>query len=214
MGCTNGCSYCYARGQAKRQKRNCQLCYDFVPHLHEERLEQPLKRKKPATIFLGSMCDLWDPNVPLAWRQKIWDVVEKTPQHTYLVLTKQPQNYTYGERQRLDHKGSNLWRGVTVEGRGDEWRLDSLWDTATHGCFVSFEPLLGLVDLDLLYYVDWAIIGAQTGSGGKQPEGAWITSICKDIGDVPLFAKNNLDWPAELGPKPKELPYLNEPEAK
>jgi len=212
VGCTNGCSYCYARRLAKRFV-HCQQCVDFFPHLHPERLDQPLKRKKPATIFLGSMCDLWDPNVPLAWRQKIWDVVGQTPQHTYLVLTKQPLFATEGEQLLLDFELGNLWVGVSVTTERDKER-DELLDWPADRNFVSFEPLLGDVyacDYQKAYILsDWAIVGAQTGPQAKQPEEDWIKHII-DAGErshTPVFAKDNLDWPAELGPKPRELPYL------
>ncbi len=242
VGCTNNCSYCYARRQAKRQKpifskyrrghvlRGCQLCYDFTPHLHEERLEQPLKRKKPATIFLGSMCDLWDMNVPLAWRQQIWEVVKQTPQHIYLVLTKQPDNILPIPLAGL----SNLWIGCSVCVATDASRVyrlfratpQDIWDRL----FVSYEPLLGSVNNPKWgqRYAKWFIIGSQTGSQACQPEAAWVEEIldiaapvgraeivdprlyCHRFSNRPVFAKDNLDWPEELGPKPRELPYLPE----
>jgi len=209
VGCTNGCSYCYARRVAKRFGK-CELCRSFTPHLHEERLDQPLKRKKPATIFLGSMCDMWDPNVPLAWRLKVWDVVRRTPQHTYLVLTKQPRNFTLGEERVFDYR--NFWIGVTVTGIDDEWRLESLGDWPAENSFVSFEPLLSYIAPTIQCFIGWAIIGAQT-APKQQPVDWWLAGV-KHILDrrpTPVFAKDNLDWPAELGPKPRELPYLANP---
>jgi len=89
--CSKGCNFCDAKGFAQRfGDRYCQqypskdqvqryeldpahsLCWNRWPHLHEERLVEPLRRKKPTTIFLGSTCDLWDPYIPVAWRQYIW----------------------------------------------------------------------------------------------------------------------------------------------
>jgi DNA repair photolyase len=61
VGCLTGCWYCYARRQAKRQKRRCSLCHLFEPHLHPERLDQPLRVKKPSLIFGDSMSDVFGP---------------------------------------------------------------------------------------------------------------------------------------------------------
>lgn len=210
VGCTNACPYCYARRIARRFSK-CELCRSFTPHLHEERIRQPYDREEPATIFLGSMCDLWDKEVPLGWRLPLWGIVQSTPQHTFLVLTKQPQNFVRVEGDWFD-KLDNLWLGVTVTGVDDEWRLDSLSDWRTEQAFVSFEPLLAYPDLEeVRMCVDWTIIGAQTGAGSqdKAPQLHWIQSICNAT-PGPIFAKDNLDWPEELGPKPRELPYLKE----
>lgn len=228
-GCTNNCGYCYAKGIARRfgnsplickqypSKEQVRLhglnpkhtmCRNFFPHLHEERLEQPLKRKKPATIFLGSMCDLWDPNVPQVWRNRIWNVVEHTP-HTYIVLTKQPHYIAECECAEM-----NLWVGVSVEDGSHEAtaRTFNLPEdqSGMRGRFVSCEPLLGAVPNWVLSGIDWIIIGAQTGPN-RQPEAEWVRALVDEATreNIPMFAKDNLDWPDELGPKPRELPYLN-----
>ncbi len=210
MGCTNNCPYCYARRQAARNLTGCELCRTFTPHLHEERLEQPLKRKKPATIFLGSMCDLWDPHVPLAWRERIWSIVYQTPQHAYLILTKQPQNLTHAECNRILWC-RNIWLGISLDRRHKDLshveRIGMLNSLACRQKFISFEPLLGPITLDTMGWLDWAIIGAQTGVGANQPEPTWVQTILDDADwvNLPVFMKHNLDWPE---PKPREVPYL------
>lgn len=144
VGCTEGCPYCYARRQAKRQKHNCELCYTFTPHLHSERLEQPIERKKPAGIFLGSMTDLWDPHVPQAWRDQVWDVVARCPQHVFWVLTKQPQNVSDTDNSAVFGL-ENLWVGVSCDGSESAasrpWLLGD-YTVPVQSRFVSFEPLL------------------------------------------------------------------------
>jgi len=136
VGCKNNCWYCYARKFAKRQK--CELCKTFTPHLHGERLDDPSKHKKPATIFIGSMCDLWGDWVDEHWIDLVLDVVRACPQHTFLALTKNPRRY-------LDFDiPENMWCGVTVTGDGDP-RWDDFFlclPSPQQKKFISFEPLL------------------------------------------------------------------------
>jgi len=219
VGCTEGCPYCYARRQAKRQKHNCELCYMFTPHLHSERLEQPLKRKKPSGIFLGSMTDLWDPHVPQAWRDQVWGVVAKCPQHVFWVLTKQPQNMTNADCYAT--AGQALWTGVSYDGNPlwGERRIEELgaWtsDTEFNPHFVSLEPLLrepGSADVEIMASigVEWLIVGAQTGPGAPLPQREWIDRIVDDADEhgIVVFLKDNLapvmgdnlrqEWPERM----------------
>jgi len=89
VGCTKGCEWCYARRFAKRSK--CNLCQTFTPHLHPERLGQPLKRKKPSSIFVCSMGELFDPLVKAQWIDEVFTVMALSPQHSFLLLTKRPE---------------------------------------------------------------------------------------------------------------------------
>ena len=208
VGCTNGCTYCYARRVAKRQP--CALCKSFTPHLHEERLEQPLHRKKRAGIFICSMGDLWDRHVPQAWRDRVWEVVAATPQHVYWVLTKQPQNFTGPDHEAFCHN-TNLWVGITVtQGRVQR-------GAPMHGnTFVSIEPLLGEIvwDSRLRDWAHWLIIGAQTGPGAKPPSEDQVQRVLNGAWDwftPAIFLKRNLipvmgeryvrahqQWPVEM----------------
>ena len=211
VGCSAGCHYCYAARQAKRQKHNCQQCYDFTPHLHEERLTQPLHRRKPAGIFLGSMSDIYGPEVPRLWRQRIFAVCAQTPQHIYFVLTKQPQN--------IDTDGlvppKNVWLGVSCE--TSSAITDLVPQLVQHDqrgertVFASIEPLLGPVGAIEKYgpQLDWIIAGAQTGPGAVVPDAGWLAALTKL---EPLFLKDSLrpifdaeyfpqEWPLVRGAK-------------
>ena len=94
VGCTHGCPWCWARRQAKRQRKNCQRCYDFTPHLHPERLGEPLRKRKPSVIGVAFMGDLFDPTLPDDDVCRVFDTIrasEVYPKgHTFVILTKQP----------------------------------------------------------------------------------------------------------------------------
>lgn len=219
VGCTNGCEYCYARRQARRSMHKCADCGTFTPHLHEERLVQPLKRRKPAGIFLGSMCDLWDPNVPQDWRDRIWEVVEACPQHVFWVLTQQPDKIDRFATPKVPH----LWLGVTCQDEESfpkRSRRLSFAVLAGTNTFISFEPLHGPIDFlndswGDYRLMDWFVVGAETGNrkGKVVPEAKWVTDIVDraEAYGTALFLKDNLvpvmgegyvkshqDWPEAM----------------
>ena len=188
VGCTCRCSYCYARRLAKRFKGRCQQCYEFTPHLHPERLGEPLRRKKPARIFVCDMGDLFDKNVPMEWIDRVYRTMNHSPQHTFQLLTKQPH------RANTRFWPHNVWLGVSVENQGADFRVRTLRHSAARVKFVSFEPLLGRVHIDL-NGIDWIIIGAQT-RPEIQPRVEWVQWLIAEARRVgaAVFLKNNLDW--------------------
>lgn len=147
VGCLRGCAYCYARRQAKRQRKNCELCYKFVPHLHAERLGQPARVKKPSRIFVGSMGELFGPTNPAAWVAEVMWAMNECPQHTFIVLTKQPRIATAITHTSDWNCANNIWLGVSVENQeaADE-RIPELLKCNAAVRFVSYEPIHGVVD--------------------------------------------------------------------
>ena len=91
VGCTRGCPWCYARRQARRNVRRCPDCGAFRPHLHAERLDEPLRARKPRVIFTCSMGELFDPQVPDAWRDRVFAAMALGFWHTFACLTKRPR---------------------------------------------------------------------------------------------------------------------------
>lgn len=217
FGCTNGCDYCCARRLAPRigAAIDCEKCSRFEPHLHPERLDDPAKRQKPAGIFVCSMGDAWDPNVPQKWRDQVWEAMHDAPQHTYFMLTKQPQNMPLRDIEAWDATG--VWLGVSVTFADDCWRIATLAEIAriqgdiNPNLYISCEPLLsggGFLGYAYLgfeasaHWIQWIIIGADTSPDPSPPEPEWIEQILVAVDEqqVPVFMKDNLAdyWPGEL----------------
>jgi len=199
VGCSGiGCAvreHCWARAMAKRQKHRCELCYTFEPHIHWERLDEPLSRKKPARIGVVFMGEFWDREVPEWVRSRIFMTIEKTLWHTFVILTKQPQNIDVEEPIP-----KNVWLGVSVNRRQDLWRIDTLRQVPATIRTASFEPLyecMGDIDLE---GINWVIIGAQT-RPRLQPDSYWVWSLRNEAQNhgIPIFMKNNLSppWPKD-----------------
>ena len=172
-GCTPisaGCKNCYAKSIANRFKGTCGYPADdpFKVTFHEKRLELPLKWKNPRKIFVCSMADLFHIDVHIEWLSKIFDVIKKCPQHTFIMLTKRPKRmdtfivaWTGGYHHKIKYADindapiykplPNLWLGVTVEDQkaADE-RIPILIHIPAAKRFVSVEPMLEYVDLEYI----------------------------------------------------------------
>jgi len=182
----------------------------FRVTLHPERLEEPLRWKKPQRVFVVSMGDLFHDDVPTKFVEDVFEVMSQCPQHTFLVLTKRPQDIQaklyeqIGTSARLLGCGDflpNVWLGVTAENQAaaDE-RIPLLLQTPAAKRFVSCEPLLGSVDLtritmnvgtvghgtigivDLLAFrvLDFVICGGETGPGARPMHPDWARKLRDD----------------------------------
>jgi protein gp37 len=132
-GCTpisEGCQNCYAKRMANRLRGRCGYPADepFKVTLHKDRLEEPLRLKKPRRVFVCSMGDLFHEDVPGWMRFEVMDIILQAKQHTFLILTKRPANmkeffeWYYSKTGRTIETIKNLWLGVTAENqqRADE----------------------------------------------------------------------------------------------
>ena len=192
---------CWAERIVKRLGRFCPLCPTFEPHIHFDRLEEPLKLKKPAVITPVSTGDLFG----LGWliTKPILQAIWRAPWHTFAILTKAPQNaarYIFPE---------NVWFGVTVNESADVWRLDILQGIHASIRWAIFEPLYSAVDYGDLSWLDWIVIGPQT-RPELQPEREWVQGILDAAPGVPGWMKEGLDW----GPLRREVPKLVEEAAR
>ena len=145
-GCTKispGCRHCYAERMAKRLKAMGQPNYanGFDLALHEHALELPTRWKTPQVIFVNSMSDLFHEDLPLDFIRAVFAVMNRSPQHTFQVLTKRP--HLAAEYSEELCWTENIWMGATVENATVTHRVQSLRGTGAHIKFLSLEPLLG-----------------------------------------------------------------------
>jgi protein gp37 len=216
-GCTVGCGYCYARAMSEIYPKG--FPQGMTPTFHERRLDEPRRVKKPSRIFTASQGDLWDLGFSPETHFKILRVIAETPQHRYIILTKQPLHIGMPILRDVDSdecyvmkKPDNLWLGVTVDRPGTEDRLFGLFQKALDHRICCCEPLLGPVKPNFIY-IDWLIIGAQSAFHSKtvncpeiQPDPEWVRYLLRqaDTLDVPVFMKNNLG--PYYGEKRREYP--------
>lgn len=192
-GCCHNCSYCYAKRLAETRLRG-RFGYPkdepFRPIFHPVRLEEPKKVRKPTHIFVSSMSDLFGDFFPNYVIKSVFKICRECPQHTFIFLTKNPRRY-------FDFDGllpGNSWFGTTVDCAENTWRIEYLKQLRDNVVkFISFEPLLTPVYPNL-QFIDWIIIGAQTGPGGFKPPRTWIDDIKIEARNrgAKIFEKNNL----------------------
>ncbi len=194
-GCTKvspGCMHCYAERMAKRLQAMGQPNYadGFKVAMHEHAVELPLTWKKPRTIFVNSMSDLFHKAIPVEFIQRVFDVMRRANWHQYQLLTKRSERLLEleGKLEWLP----NVWMGVSVENQKYTYRIDHLRQTRAHTKFLSLEPLLGpLPELDLTW-IDWAIVGGESGPGARPMKPEWATEIrdqCRKA-QVPFSSSN------------------------
>lgn len=196
-GCTKqseGCRNCYAEVMARRLKGMGQRKYanGFKVTLHPESLDEPKKIKEPTTFFVCSMGDLFHKYVPLEFIDKVMETIEKTPWHTYQLLTKRPERmFEYFACHRDSNIPQNAWLGTTVESIDNVERIDYLKEKYAAVRFLSCEPLLSdLGKLDLSD-INWVIVGGESGPKARPMQKEWVLNIqrqCKEQ-NVPFFFK-------------------------
>jgi protein gp37 len=122
--------------------------------MHPERLDQPLRWRRPRMIFVNSMSDLFHELVPDAFIAEVFDVMRRAPHHTFQVLTKRPerardwaQKWADAFSRHTDGSANwplpNVWLGVSIENARFTWRADVLREIPAAVRFISAEPLLG-----------------------------------------------------------------------
>lgn len=186
-----GCKHCYAATMAKRLQAMGQQNYrnGFELTLQEHMLEVPLKWRKPQTIFVNSMSDLFHKEVPLEYIKRVFDVMNRADWHRYQVLTKRAERLE--EVAKVLEWGAHIWMGVSVENNDYAYRIDHLLRTPAKVKFLSCEPLLGPLPGMNLAGIDWVIVGGESGIGARPMDAAWVTDIRDQClhADVPFFFK-------------------------
>jgi protein gp37 len=202
-GCTKlspGCKHCYAETMARRLTAMAAPGYEngFEVTLHPERLDQPLRRKMATTYFVNSMSDLFHEEVPDEFIEKVLDVVQATPHHTYQILTKRADRLARFFKSRPCP--ANAWLGVSVEDRKYGLpRIEQLRAVEAAVRFLSVEPLLedlGQLDLSGIH---WVIVGGESGAKARPMHANWAEGVRKQAirQRVAFFFKQWGAWGAD-----------------
>ncbi len=161
----------------------------FNLSIHEHVLELPLQWKKPQTIFVNSMSDLFHKEVPDDFILRVFNVMHRANWHRYQILTKRSDRLLQLNPELVWEP--HIWMGVSVENQDYTFRIDHLRQTSAKIKFLSLEPLLGpLPDLNL-QEIDWVIVGGESGPGARSIALSWIIDIrdqCQNA-MVPFFFK-------------------------
>jgi protein gp37 len=186
-----GCKYCYAERMAERLQAMGQPNYrnGFELTLQPQMLELPLHWKKPQTIFVNSMSDLFHKHVPLAYIERVFDVMRRAHWHRFQVLTKRAVRLAAVSPEIS--WPTNVWMGVSVEHADFVDRIDDLRNTGAHVKFLSLEPLLGPLAQLNLRGIDWVIVGGESGPRARPIDPAWVADIRDQCSRarVPFFFK-------------------------
>lgn len=179
-GCTKispGCKNCYAERMARRlQAMGVHQYRDgFKLTLQPEALEIPLKWKRPRLIFVNSMSDLFHKDVPLEFIQRVFAIMEQSPQHQFQVLTKRPEVALH-HAEHLPWP-QNVWLGTSIESALYVHRIETLRAIPANIRFLSVEPLLGPIPRIPLKGIHWVIVGGESGPGARLMEEVWVTQI-------------------------------------
>jgi protein gp37 len=161
----------------------------FEIALHEKVLELPLMWKKPQTIFVNSMSDLFHENVPTDFILQVFDVMHRARWHRYQILTKRSDRLL--ELDSYLTWEPHIWMGVSVENKDYIFRMDHLRQTQALIKFLSLEPLLGPLQRLNLKGIDWAIVGGESGQQARPMDAAWVVDIRNQCqrAKVPFFFK-------------------------
>jgi protein gp37 len=174
---SDGCTNCFAERMSKRLQAMGLEKYKngFEVAWHPKVLYEPYKTRGRKRIFVCSMSDLFHDGVPRKFVERIFLVIQCSPQHTFQVLTKRPERFAdYKEFFNIN----NLIVGVTVENENYINRINYLPAYNTNcKTFISFEPLLGPIPNIDLTGIDWVIVGGESGPGARPIKPEWVRQI-------------------------------------
>lgn len=193
-GCTkisSGCKHCYAERMAKRLRRMGNLRYrnGFSVTLHEDLIAAPTRWKSPRLVFVNSMSDLFHEAVPVEFIGRVFQTMNRCPQHQFQVLTKRAERLA--ELAERFNWTCNIWMGVSVENQDYAWRSELLRQVPARVRFLSVEPLLGPIERLPLKGIHWVIVGGESGPKARPMQKDWVESILRQCrkASVPFFFK-------------------------
>jgi protein gp37 len=193
-GCTKisqGCKHCYAERIARRLQAMGVARYKegFKPALHHDLVDAPRKWRQPRLVFVNSMSDLFQEDIPVEFIERVFATMVDCPQHTFQVLTKRANRL----RQLAPQLPwpANVWMGVSVENARVVHRIADLARVPAAIRFLSCEPLLGPLERLPLARIDWVIVGGESGPRARPMRQEWAESILMQCraARVPFFFK-------------------------
>jgi protein gp37 len=172
----------------------------FKVTLQPQALDEPFGWKSPRLVFVNSMSDLFHESIPLEYIQKVFTVMNESPQHQFQILTKR------SARLRELHSKlcwtGNIWMGVSVEVQEYTFRIDDLRSVPASIRFLSLEPLLGPIENINLEGIDWVIVGGESGPGARPMKEEWVIMIrdlCVEQGVAFFFKQWGGVWKKRNG---------------
>jgi len=192
---TAGCDNCYAQRFSERFRGTPGHPFEsgFDLQLRPERLAQPMAWRRARMIFVNSMSDLFHKEVPTAFIDQVFAIMEAADWHTYQVLTKRSslmRDYLQS-RYAGGTAPPHIWCGVSVENDSSTARIRHLRDAPARIRFLSVEPLLGPMGELELDGIAWVIVGGESGPRARPIRPNWVRDIrdqCLAAG-VPFFFK-------------------------
>ena len=185
------CKHCYAESWARRFGMDLWGKSGPRRPVGDDYWRQPIKWNKEAErsgehrrVFCASMADVFEGRADLAqWREKLWPLIEQTPNLDWLLLTKRPQNV-----QRMvpwnNEWPANVWLGTTAENQKyADSRIPKLLAVRARVHFISAEPLLGPLSIAKWSGIDWVIAGGESGRGARPTDPEWVRALrdeCKE----------------------------------
>lgn len=197
---------------------DCKFCYMYRGSLDSKRYDPkvvrktttvfnlPLKKKEPSKIFTSSLTDVFHEECD-PFRNEMWEIIRKCPQHTFQILTKRPERILdHLPKDWVQSGYKNVWIGTSIGSNDSEKRLRDLIKASLSmpisKTFLSLEPLHGEIKFLRDFYftgkgfehlkssertrminlIDWVIVGGESGNeNGKyryRPcKIEWIESI-------------------------------------
>lgn len=193
-GCSKvsqGCKYCYAERLAQRLQAmgNKRYPNGFKVTLHADLIELPFRWKEPSIIFVNSMSDLFHEKIPLDFIRRVFNTMERCPQHIFQILTKRSMRLK-ALAEELPWP-SNVWMGVSVEDIRVLNRIYDLQHVPAHIRFLSCEPLIGPLNNLPLEGIRWVIVGGESGPKARPMKEEWVQSILRQChgSGIPFFFK-------------------------
>jgi protein gp37 len=188
---SQGCKNCYAERMAKRLRAMGSARYadGFRPTLHWDLVDLPRKWKKPRLVFVNSMSDLFQDDVPYGFIRRVFDTMAACPQHTFQILTKRSERLV-ALAPTLTWP-TNVWMGVSIEDSRVVNRVKHLATVPAAVRFLSCEPLIGRLEGLPLDNIDWVIVGGESGPRARPMHATWVREIrrqCRESG-VAFFFK-------------------------